>query len=44
MAAAMVHKLAGQAVPEPLVKKVLSTLRTREDTARFLEGGDEPPD
>ena len=36
MAAAMIHKLAGQKVADPLLRKILSTLRTREDTARFL--------
>jgi phospholipase C len=44
MATAMIHKLAGQPVPDPLVQKVLSTLRSREDTARFLVEGDHPVD
>ena len=36
MTIAMVHKLAGQVVADPLVQKVLSALRTTEDLARFL--------
>ncbi|MGC8641518.1 MAG: alkaline phosphatase family protein [Isosphaeraceae bacterium] len=36
MAAAMVCKRAGQTVAEPVVQQVLSTLRSREDVARFL--------
>jgi phospholipase C len=41
MAVALVHKLAGQKVADPLVRKVLESLRTSEDAARFLF--DSPP-
>ena len=36
MATAMVHKLAGHRAPTPLVRRVLSTLRSQEDISRFL--------
>ncbi len=40
MAAALIHKRSGQTVAEPVVRQVLSSLRSREDVARFLVGGD----